>query len=237
VVEVDRLPNPDNGLASLEYLAYERIKEAIITLAIPPLAPIVETQVAEQLGISKTPLRVALSQLERERLVVSVPYRGSRAAPITLQQITDLYQLREAIEVYAVREAVRSCTEADFEALEELLRRQEQAFNAGDQEAASLLDGQFHRYFVDRLKNPLLTEIFRNIADHRRRLRHALARSMSESLLAVSPKRRLKLEAIRARDAVAAERIVVEAIRNALRTATVAELHGVLAGNPLATDW
>jgi DNA-binding GntR family transcriptional regulator len=236
MVDLDRLPSIDNSLASLEYLAYERIKEAIITLAIPPRAPIVETQVAEQLGISKTPLRAALLQLERERLVVAIPYKGSRAAPITLKQITDLYQLREAIEVYAVREAVRSFTEADLEALEALLRRQEQAFSAGDHEGANLIDGQFHRYFVDRLKNPLLTEIFRNIADHRRRLRHALARSMSESLLAVSPKHRLRLDAIRAQDAATAERIVVESIRNGLKSATVAELHGVLEGNQLTID-
>ena len=85
--DLGRRTGSASGLASLEYLAYERIKEAIITLAFPPQSPIVEVQLAERLGISKTPLRAALMQLEREGLVDSVPYKGSRVAPITAQQI------------------------------------------------------------------------------------------------------------------------------------------------------
>ncbi len=70
---LDRPIGSASGLASLEYRAYEQIKEAIITLALPPRSPLVEVQLAERLGISKTPLRAALMQLEREGLVDSVP--------------------------------------------------------------------------------------------------------------------------------------------------------------------
>src|SRR5215813_12961048 len=97
-----RRPGSASSLASLELLAYDRIKDSIITLEFPPQSPIVEVQLAERLGISKTPLRAALMQLERGGLVDSIPYKGSRVAPISAQQITQLYQLREAIEVYAV---------------------------------------------------------------------------------------------------------------------------------------
>jgi DNA-binding GntR family transcriptional regulator len=237
VLPVDNLARragSESSLASLEYLAYERIKEAIITLALPPGSPIVEVQLAERLGISKTPLRAALMQLERQGLVVSVPYRGSRVAPITLKQIAQLYQLREAIEVYAVREGIRSCTEADFDALEELLRRQEQAAGAGDTDAAHLLDGQFHRYLIERLENPYLTEIFRTIADHRRRLRHALAGSVSGPSLTAAPQHWRRLEALRAGDVAAAERNVVEAIQTGLRMVDEAERAGRFECSPVA---
>ena len=147
--DLSRRSGAAGGLASLELLAYERIKQAIITLAFPPDSPIVEVQLAERLGISKTPLRAALMQLEREGLVVSVPYKGSRVAPITLQRISQLYQLREAIELYAVREGIKSGTDADFDALEQILQRQEQAVSVKDYDAANVLDGQFHRYLVD----------------------------------------------------------------------------------------
>ena len=227
MVDLGRRVTPDNSLASLEYLAYERIKEAIITLAFPPNAPIVETQLAESLGISKTPLRAALMQLEREGFVASIPYKGSRVAPITLRQIAQLFQLREAIETYAVREAVRSCTEADFQALEDLLRRQERAVTAEDFEASYLLDEQFHRYFIERLDNPHLTDIFRTISDHRRRLRHALAGSTLDPSPTVAPRHRMKLDAVRARDAAAAERCVVEAIQTTLRRVEAAEGAGL----------
>ena len=217
-----------SGLASLEYLAYERIKEAIITLEFPPQSPIVEVQLAERLGISKTPLRAALMQLEREDFVASVPYKGSRVAPISCTQISQLYQLREAIEVYAVRAGVLSFTEAELDVLEALLRRQEQAVSARDYEAANVLDRQFHRYPVERLKNPYMIEIFGNVLDHRRRFRHVLTgSSLDPSVFIVSPKHWLRLAAFRARDVEAAERNVVEAIQTGLRTAQAAERAGL----------
>jgi DNA-binding GntR family transcriptional regulator len=224
-----------SGLASLEYLAYERIKEAIITLAFPPQSPIVEVQLAERLGISKTPLRAALMQLEREGLVASVPYKGSRVAPITFRQIAQLYQLREAIEVYAVRALLRDGTAADFDALEQILKRQEQAAAARDYEAANILDRQFHRSPVERLENPYLTEIFGNILDHRRRLRHILAgSSLDPSVLIVSPNHWLRLAAFRARDLEAAERNVLDAIQTGVRTAEAAERAGLFESSQLA---
>jgi DNA-binding GntR family transcriptional regulator len=217
-----------SGLASLEYLAYERIKEAIVTLAFPPQSPIVEVQLAERLGISKTPLRAALLQLEREGLVDSIPYKGSRVAPITAQQIGQLYQLREAIEVYAVRYGLPSFAEADCDALEQILQRQERAVSVQDYEAANVLDRQFHRYPVERLANPYVTEIFGNILDHRRRLRHVLARSsVDPSVVIVSPNHWLRLAAFRARDVDAAERNIVEAIQHGRRMADAAEKAGV----------
>jgi GntR family transcriptional regulator, rspAB operon transcriptional repressor len=232
---LDRRSGPASGLASLEYLAYERIKEAIITLAFPPQSPIVEVQLAERLGISKTPLRAALMQLEREGLVDSVPYKGSRVAPVTLKQIAHLYQLREAIEVYALRTGLPSFTEADCDGLDQILQRQEQAVSAHDYEAANLFDRQFHRYPVERLDNPYVTEIFGNILDHRRRLRHVLAgSSLDPSVLIVSPNHWLRLAAFRARDLVAAERNIVEAIQTGLRNAAAAEKAGLFESSQLA---
>jgi DNA-binding GntR family transcriptional regulator len=235
--DLSRRSGAAGGLASLELLAYERIKQAIITLAFPPDSPIVEVQLAERLGISKTPLRAALMQLEREGLVVSVPYKGSRVAPITLTRITQLYQLREAIELYAVREGIKSGTDADFDALEQILRRQEQAVGVQDYDAANVLDGQFHRYLVDRLENPYLSEIFGNILDHRRRLRHALAgSSLDPTVLIVSPKHWLRLAAFRARDVEAAERYIVEAIQTGLRTVAAGEQAGLFEGRQVVSS-
>lgn len=233
--DLGRRTGSASGLASLEYLAYERIKEAIITLEFPPQSPIVEVQLADRLGISKTPLRAALLQLEREGLVDSVPYKGSRVAPITAQQIAHLYQLREAIEVYAVRTGLPTFTDADCDALEQTLQRQERAVAADDHEAANVLDRQFHRYPVERLANPYFTELFGNVLDHRRRLRHVLARASADpSVVIVSPNHWLRLAAFRARDLEAAERNIVEAIQHGRRTAAAAEKAGVFENVQLA---
>jgi len=223
------------SLASLELLAYERIKESIITLAFPPQSPIVEVQLAERLGISKTPLRAALMQLEREGLVESVPYKGSRVAPITAKQIAQLYQLREAIEVYAVRTGLPLFTDSDFEVLEQILKQQEQVVSIQDYEAANVLDRQFHRYPVERLENPYITELFGNILDHRRRLRHVLARASADpSVVIVSPNHWLRLAAFRARDTDAVVRNIMEAIQHGRRAADAAEKAGVFESSQLA---
>jgi DNA-binding GntR family transcriptional regulator len=224
--------NSYHGLASLELLAYERLKEAIITLVFPPDVPLYEIQVSEQLGISKTPIHTALMQLEREGFVVTVPYKGSRVAPITLQQMTHLFELREAIETQAVRAAVRSFSEADFAALEDILARHEQAIEQGEIAATYQLGEEFHRYIVESRQNPHFTEIFRNTSDHRLRLRHALARAGKPPRTVDSLKHPLKLAALRRRDLAETERILVESNQDRLAEVEAAELAGLLSGVP-----
>jgi DNA-binding GntR family transcriptional regulator len=221
-----------HGLASLEFLAYERVKEAIITLQFPPASPVLEVPVGEQLGISKTPLRVALSQLERDGFVVSVPYKGSWVAPITLQQLTHLFELREAIEKHAIRAAVASFSEADFAALEAILQQHVEAVERQEYTTSYLLGEQFHQYIVDRRENPHFTEIFRNTSDHRLRLRHALAQAGHPPRTRASLVHPRKLAALRARDADEAERITVESIRARLREVELLERSGRLSPEP-----
>jgi DNA-binding GntR family transcriptional regulator len=206
----------DSGLASLEHRAYVQIKEAIITLTLPIGAPIVEAQLAERLGISKTPLRAALLELERDGLVTSIPYKGSRVAPITVEAMRQLLQLREAIETYAVRQAIRACSEADFAALERLLELREEALAADDLERSYVLDDQFHRTLIGFLGNPHFTRISSNVSDHRRRMRYATSHTRAESAPTVGQHHRALLEALRARDIATAEQWVSDSVRSAL---------------------
>jgi DNA-binding GntR family transcriptional regulator len=191
---------PTAGLASLEHWAYSQIKESIISLALPPGSTIIESELAEQLGVSKTPLRSALLQLEREGFVASAPYKGSSVTPITLEGVRHLYQLRIAIEGYAQIAVAPTLTGEDFATLENLITEQERAEEAGDSGRAAVLGRQFHGYFVERLGNPQISAIAREMADHQRRLRNA----MSGAKLSLSPvreRRKPVMDALRARDA------------------------------------
>src|SRR5262245_36222007 len=202
-----------HGLTSLELLAYEHLKDAIITLELPPGTPLYEIQLSEQLGISKTPLHTALMQLEREGLVVTMPYKGSRVAPVTLKQMTHLFELREAIETQAIRGAVRSFTEADFSALEAILARQVQAVAQGEATLAYIRAEEFHRYLVDSRQNPHFTELFRNTSDHRLRLQHLLARAGRPPPTVEALKQPVRLAASRRGGAAEAGRIVGGSIK------------------------
>jgi DNA-binding GntR family transcriptional regulator len=221
-----------HGLASLELLAYERLKDAIITLVFPPDMPLFEVQLSSELGISKTPLHAALTQLEREGFVVTVPYRGSRVAPITLKQMTYLFELREAIESKAIRAAVRSFTEADFVTLEDILARQIQAVEQGEATTMYIVGDEFHRYIVDRRGNPHFTELFRNTSDHGLRLQHALARAGRPLRTVEALKHPLTLAALRRGDAAEVERILAESIQDRLAEVEAVERAGLLTDIP-----
>jgi GntR family transcriptional regulator, rspAB operon transcriptional repressor len=225
-----------HGLASLELLAYERLKDAIITLAFPPGMPLFEMQISNELGISKTPIHTALMQLEREGFVVTVPYKGSRVAPITLEQMTHLFELREAIESQAIRAAVRSFTEADFMAMDAILARHAEALEQREVTATYILGEELHQYIVDSRGNPHFTEIFRNTSDHRLRLRHALARAGRPARTSMAPGHPLKVAALRRGDAAEAERILAESIKDRLAEVEVAERAGLLTGLPPLGD-
>ena len=224
-IQPDPRLSSKTGLASLENWAYTQLKEAIIRLTLPPGTPIVEAQLAEQLGISKTPLRAALLQLEREGLVDSVPYKGSRVVPITLEAIRHLFQLREAIEVYAVR----TFTAEELDAVERLLNSEQRATASKRWEEAHALEERFHQVFIERLGNPHLSRIAQNISDHRRRLRNALADFRPDPMKGAIDRHRALLRAILDRDEAAAERYVVQAIQDSLTWLEAAEQAGSLA--------
>ncbi|MFN8524565.1 MAG: GntR family transcriptional regulator [Chloroflexota bacterium] len=198
-----------SGLASLEQWAYTQIKEAIISLALPPGAPLVEAHLAEQLGLSKTPLRAALLRLEREGFVIGIPYKGSSVAPISLEVLAQLRQLRIATEGHAIYSAALSFGSGDIAAVEALLAAQEQAEAVGDLAEAARLEDGFDDLFLERLGNPRFVEIAAELRDHRRRLRFAME-GLNPGLSSFRASHRAILDAVRRRDACGAYQTFID---------------------------
>lgn len=96
--------------------AYVRLRAEIIDWSLEPGTPLGEIETAARLGVSRTPLREALSRLTAEGLVTSAG-RTSRVAPLSRQHIVELFELREALETQAARLAARRREPAPFEAL------------------------------------------------------------------------------------------------------------------------
>ena len=91
---------------SLDKLAYERIKDAILSFQFLPKQALVEGELAVQLGISKTPVRDALMRLEKEGLVSRVSYKGTFVADINNQDMQNIFMIRIVLEGLATRLAV-----------------------------------------------------------------------------------------------------------------------------------
>jgi len=94
--------------------AYARVRAAIVENRYPPGHRLVEQRIAEELGLSRTPVREALRMLEAEGLVVSERNRGAMVRPLSSTEVVDLYGLRIRLESYAVEVATERATEAEL---------------------------------------------------------------------------------------------------------------------------
>ena len=94
--------------------AYAAVRAAIVENRYPPGQRLVEQRIAEELGLSRTPVREALRMLEAEGLVVSERNRGAMVRPLAATEVVDLYGLRIRLESYAVEVATERATEAEL---------------------------------------------------------------------------------------------------------------------------
>ena len=125
-------------------IAYEVLKHAIITGEIPAGERIVETDYAERLHISRTPLRKALRKLERDGLVEYVLRRGVVVRAFTIADVEEIYTIRNALEMLTLPAIIRNATGEDIAGLKERLREMDEVMAHGDIETLSPMARAFH---------------------------------------------------------------------------------------------
>lgn len=101
-------------------IAYNYLREAILTWKIPPGSPIIEQEISNQLGISRTPVREALKLLEAEGLLKGIPQRGTFVSELSTQDVEEIFTLRETLEVQALQVAIHNILSEDLYRLEVL---------------------------------------------------------------------------------------------------------------------
>jgi DNA-binding GntR family transcriptional regulator len=157
---------------SLSDQAYIAIKDAILNITLPPGTVITEDHLANQLGISKSPVRAALVHLQRDGLVVFSPYKGTIVSELREKDVRDLYEVRALLEPYCVRRLTPVLTDRDVETVQDLLDRAEAALSEGDNEVFSRHSSDFHSYIVNRLGNATIIASYNSISLQMERLRH-----------------------------------------------------------------
>jgi len=149
---------------------YEKIKSRIIDGSLPPGFPINEYAFARDLNVSKTPVREALRQIEREGLVNNIPGRGSAVSHITFQDVREIFEIREIIECGVVKRVALVRDEKDFQAkkkeLQEFFKK-----SAKDQVSIWGPEEDVHQFIVKRIKNRKLYETYLGLLDHIKRIR------------------------------------------------------------------
>ena len=150
---------------SLTDRAYNTIREAILSSRVVPGQPLIESQIARELAMSKTPVREALQRLTTENLVVLDRFRGATVRPVSPELIRNVYEVRELLEPLATRQAVPRLTDEAFERLENAVRTAERALAAADVPSLGEANRAFHSVFVEYASNSYLEGILTQIQD------------------------------------------------------------------------
>ena len=146
---------------NLTSMAYRAIKDYILDGRLDENTRLTEEFLSQRLGISKSPVREALTRLESERLIQIEPRRGAYLRKFSIKEIGELYDLREALEVYAVGKAELS--PALLAGLRESVERSRKHVEDNDKRRYIEEDVNFHALLTAASGNELLTEILRNI--------------------------------------------------------------------------
>jgi DNA-binding GntR family transcriptional regulator len=124
------------------------LRMAIIKGDFKPNSHLLETQLAEMLGVSRGPVREALVRLEHEGLVVNIPYRGKFVAEITPSMVREIYSLRRLLEGFAAELATARMTPEQADHMRALSVEMMEALAEGNYEDFADLDIEFHRVYV-----------------------------------------------------------------------------------------
>jgi DNA-binding GntR family transcriptional regulator len=166
---------------------HEHLRDEIISGRLTPGAELHEVALAGSLGVSRGPIREALGRLATEGLVTIRPRRGAVVRALSSQEFIEAYQVREALEMMAVRLAVPKLTAEDVAAMERLIEEMASRGDAGDLQGFFEANTQFHQRFFQVAENRTLAELYRQLRGqidrHRLRsleLRGDLRRSIAE---------------------------------------------------------
>ncbi len=146
----------------LRQIVYEKLKEAILDGAIPPGERLSEVELAEQLMVSRTPVREAIRQLAETGLIMLIPRRGAFVILPTTEDARHLYEVRTALELLALK---RLCADPPQEELQALRKAFEKVSDSSDSKAFLELDMELHHLIRRGSGNPFLEGVLHNVMD------------------------------------------------------------------------
>ncbi|RMA42315.1 GntR family transcriptional regulator [Rhodophyticola porphyridii] len=139
----------------------DRLRSAILSGRLRPGTGLVETALAEQMNVSRAPIREAIQILENDGLVETIAYKGKRVKPLTAREVAETYSLREVFEVMAVRRILENGAPLDL--LREHCDAMTEAAEADDFEALVAADEAFHHALIMLADHDLLLASWKNL--------------------------------------------------------------------------
>ncbi|MGX2996059.1 GntR family transcriptional regulator [Streptomyces sp. JNUCC 64] len=186
---------------------YQHVKQAVLDRRYEGGTLLTEGELAEAVGVSRTPVREALLRLEAEELIRLYPKKGALVLPVSAREIADVVETRLLVEEHAVRKAVPA-PPALLERLAGLLAEQREHAAAGRYADAAVSDRRFHLEIVRSGGNEILSRLYEQLRDRQLRMGVAMMHARPDRIARALAEHEEILGALRAGDAERAALIV-----------------------------
>lgn len=160
-----------NEYLPLRDVVFNTLRQAILKGELEPGERLMEIQLADRLGVSRTPIREAIRKLELEGLVIMVPRKGAEVAKITEKDLNDVLEVRCALEELAVELACKKITKAQVEKLESTLATFKVAIHGKNLTEMAEMDEKFHMVIYEATGNTRLIQTLNNLREQMYRYR------------------------------------------------------------------
>jgi len=147
------------------------VKDSIINGRLKPGERVPEHEIAENFGISRTPIREAFRQLESEGFITVIPRKGAVVSPITAKDVSEFYAIKSLLEGYAAGLACTKFTEKELKKLTQINKQMQKCATKNDVQGFYRLDNQFHEIFLSSCGNDKLCVLAHQIAQQFERFR------------------------------------------------------------------
>ena len=198
----------------LRDVVFENLRGAIVEGKLKPGQRLMEVQLAEQLGVSRTPVREAIRKLELEGLVVMIPRKGAYVANMSLKDVIDVLEIRASLEGLAASLAAERITDEDIKKLESIVEEFNDSINESDVEALLRKDVEFHECIFKSTNNKKLHQLINSLWEQVYRFRVTYI-SDYDSTVNIVEEHKMILDAIKRRDSKLAKQSAMQHIQTA----------------------
>lgn len=205
--------NDGNDNYSLRGRVFHKIRDDILKGRYKQNQPLTEAAISKELGVSRTPVREALRQLELEGLVTSIPNRGVIVNGINSKDIKDIYEIRSLIEGLSAKWAAQNISKEQIEALEEVVYLSEFHLSKGHFDQLYELDNRFHELLYESSNSRILKHVLLDFHVYVQRVRRASLSSVERAEKSIREHKNI-VEAIKQGDYLKVEALTNEHIIN-----------------------
>lgn len=212
---------------SLRGRVFQSIREDILSGRYEQNTELKEAAIGAELGVSRTPVREALRQLELEGLVTIIPNRGAYVNMITARDVQDIYVIRSMLEGLCARWATQSITAEQLDSMEETLCLSEYHTSKKNYEKLYELDSLFHEQLYEAGGSRILNHILSDFHDYVKMVRKATISTSSRSVTSTEEHRAI-FEAIKEKDPDKAEALAKEHVKHTIESIQAYGLEKIL---------